>query len=420
MIHQVILNDETRNRLMDVVRLQITLLRYAVDSTGGGQMELQAYFQRREKVKDQGVKIARWIWNFHKLFVGPLKEFALEGQKEINLKRDWVDRIEAELEMFSAEPKGCIVPLDTATKWEKAGAELLQAFYEVLSESRFPPFIFSEECRVAFDRYSFLENFAKSNKNLYVCAACDEFGFQTKINSKHRAEIDHFLPKQLYPHFSCHPFNLIPICHHCNGFAKGGQDPLHDKKSNKRRPLETMLLPYRMKEATTGLELSLEVDTKQPKFNRLRTVNAPDLTTHIEVLAEIYNVPERWNESIDRIGETLFRRMRQFLRDAPGIPSGVNMNLAIMNALDQLLYYYADRDNEYCNQGKDPYAIALMWWLATLINDELEQEAGDEQSAFREGSPLLNEVSSWFGQNLEESKKRFVQARRVRNIAKSK
>lgn len=420
MIHCIDLNPETLERLTDVVRLQINLLRYGAGRSRVSQRGLQAYLKGHEKFKGQAGKVAQWVWDFPKSLVEPLEQFAWEGRRETTLKKDWVERIAAEVEMFLAGPKGRIKPPGLVTKWEQAGVKLLRAFYDVLTDSKFPPYIFSEDCKIAFDRYSFLQNFPDSNRKLYVCAACDEFGFQTRMNDEHRAEIDHFLPKQLYPHFSCHPFNLVPVCHHCNGFAKRGEDPLYDKRSKQWRPLKTMALPYRAKVEGVGSELFLEVDTRQPKFNRLRPVENHWVTSQIEVLAEIYNVPERWNENIDRIGETLFRRMRQFLRDTPSIPNGVNMQLAIMNNLDQLLYYYADRENEYCNQGKDPYAVALMWWLATLINDEVEQYAGDGQSHSPGSSALLNEVLSWFGQNLEESKKRSMKAQRVRAIVKSK
>jgi len=33
----------------------------------------------------------------------------------------------------------------------------------------------------------------------------------------------------MYPHFACHPYNLIPICYSCNSSIKGLKDPLHEK-----------------------------------------------------------------------------------------------------------------------------------------------------------------------------------------------
>lgn len=29
-------------------------------------------------------------------------------------------------------------------------------------------------------------------------------------------DLDHYIPRQLFPEFSIHPYNLIPICHKCN------------------------------------------------------------------------------------------------------------------------------------------------------------------------------------------------------------
>lgn len=54
---------------------------------------------------------------------------------------------------------------------------------------------------------------------LKVCPYCDNY-LQT-------TELDHFLPKDLFPFLSCHPDNLIPSCHDSNrGSHKGTIPPL--------------------------------------------------------------------------------------------------------------------------------------------------------------------------------------------------
>lgn len=39
-------------------------------------------------------------------------------------------------------------------------------------------------------------------------------------------DIDHYMPRSVFPEYSVHPFNLIPICHECN---KKGDIWLTDK-----------------------------------------------------------------------------------------------------------------------------------------------------------------------------------------------
>lgn len=42
-------------------------------------------------------------------------------------------------------------------------------------------------------------------------------------------DLDHYIPRQLFPEFSIHPYNLIPICHKCNN-----KKSTHWCESNKR------------------------------------------------------------------------------------------------------------------------------------------------------------------------------------------
>jgi len=40
-------------------------------------------------------------------------------------------------------------------------------------------------------------------------------------------QVDHWLPKSKYPGLSCHPKNLVPVCHRCNSReCKGEKVPL--------------------------------------------------------------------------------------------------------------------------------------------------------------------------------------------------
>jgi hypothetical protein len=54
----------------------------------------------------------------------------------------------------------------------------------------------------------------------------------------------YYLPESAYPHLACHPFNLIPVCHHCNAMIKGKANPLQGS-SRDWLSVEDIFLPYR-------------------------------------------------------------------------------------------------------------------------------------------------------------------------------
>lgn len=54
---------------------------------------------------------------------------------------------------------------------------------------------------------------------LKTCPYCNEnytYSIYDKGSGKMRAELDHFLPKSIYPFFALSFYNLIPVCHSCN------------------------------------------------------------------------------------------------------------------------------------------------------------------------------------------------------------
>lgn len=53
---------------------------------------------------------------------------------------------------------------------------------------------------------TWIEDLRKKHK-LTSCPMCGGSGVTT---------LDHFLPKEVYPEFSCFPYNLVPSCSHCN------------------------------------------------------------------------------------------------------------------------------------------------------------------------------------------------------------
>ncbi|GLV59813.1 hypothetical protein KDH_66370 [Dictyobacter sp. S3.2.2.5] len=333
-------------------------------------------------------------------------------------RTDWFERIRKEIDMllehdnsgqiivqsfFVEEKKIQACKKQDAPKWQQRASEFFLYFYKMYAggDAKLPEEIFSDPKAQPFGRQELLDLFINENKGLEICAICDQARYYTEGQKKKYSILDHYFPKEAYPHFSCHPYNLIPICHTCNSSIKGTKDPLHDEKG-KPRPLQKRSLPYRHNlTAQVYLEVSPGVDDQLINIGPLRAkynVNAEDpaLQQAIELLKEIYQLPDLWskdNQSI-RIHDILFRRMRHFLDNGRVLQHGTQVDTEIYNILRYLLYYLA-----YEDQRRDPFGFALTWMLASYL-----KEKDVPKSATWRG--LRDEINSWFGQSLEKSQER--------------
>src|SRR5262249_30975367 len=112
-----------------------------------------------------------------------------------------------------------------------------------------------------------------------------------------------------------------------------------------------------------------------------------DLRQSIAAFSDVYKIPQRWQGKVNAIGENLFRRIRQFLRYGWHIPADETMPHTLLSALDHLLC------DLYENQGKEPFAFAMTWWLAPLINQEVEPSTNDPAHPMPQLSALLQALS---------------------------
>lgn len=389
MIYQVHLAELIRKRLTDVVMLQLRLLRYAAST---GMLDISScanYVDRCARFRGRGSQIVTWLWKGSRNRRGLLEKFA---QGPVAEKQEWSRRLFREALAFLRNPMGPITPYISkgAAPWQNAGADFLHSFYEALRDSGLPGYLFSEPGAAPFHRQNFLAGFQYMNQGLTICAICDELKWCTKTGDFILADIEHYLPKSLYPHLACHPFNLLPICHNCN-LLKRNADPLKGR-SNIRRSLENIFLPYREPGlgSKTYLHVRLGKSYASTELGPLRLRTATDLRQRIEAFGDVYRVPKRWQEQIDEIGEKLFRRIGQFLQAGGGIPQGRNMPQALLAALDLLFYFFSHED-----QGKEPFAFAMVWWIAALINHEVEPATQNPSHDMPQISALLQEISTW-------------------------
>jgi hypothetical protein len=387
MIHQVHLPELTRRRLTDVVMLQLRLLYYAASTATLDAASCAQYLDRHTRFRGRGVQIATWLWRAPKRRE-PLETFAQGPTLE---KREWSQRLAREALAFLRNPIGPMAHHvhTTAFAWQNAGAMFLRNFYnDLCAPSGFPGYLFSEAGASPFRRQDFLAEFKDVNWALYVCAACDESGYHTVVDGSILTDIEHYLPRSRYPHLACHPFNLLPICHPCN-LQKHNADPLKGTSSTPRI-LEDILLPYREPglRSQAYLQVRLGKTEGSTRLGQLRPRTATDLRQKIAALGDVYRVPARWQGQINTIGETLFRRMRQFLRSGRSLPSDDTRWQTLLDMLDQLLYDLFEA------QGKEPFGFAMTWWLATLLKHEVEPATHNPSHPMLQVDAILQAIST--------------------------
>ncbi len=383
MMHAAVLPDISKTRLTEALFLQLRLLQWAAAATEVTEEACRAWLQGASRYRDRATDIASWVWRSDKRY-GPLQRFAGNSGEA---KRAWVEALTEEACRLLRCPRGGLQPFDEqrAEQWQKEGAAFLRRFYDDFRGAGFPRELFRNSSDGAFTGQEFLDAFLRENDRLCVCPACDESSFYTVARGGIRAEIDHFLPKSAYPHLAIHPFNLVPLCHDCNSWTKGDRDPLAD--AGGQRKLEEIWLPYRERGLSGRTYLVVETNAQRPR-TQLGPIHPREpsvLPSWIESLHALFDLPERWGNRVDTIGEKLFRRMRSYVR----VPSSSMAELSQKEAkglLEELLAIMHEED-----LGREPDVFAMLWWLAKLVQEEF----GLPGEVSEAGGPLVEELRDW-------------------------
>lgn len=478
MIHDLVLPSLTRERLLAITELQITLLEYAITdediSVDNGHTACTNYLNKKTPFfKGYGEQIAQAIWR-SSIRVELLRDFSLSFRSSKNpqleydnmvFKNAWLKRIRDEIENIEASKEDLfkvhyfygngiksikvttsqqrtnpqkyenIIPL-----WQQKAGEFFLSFYKMYlerSEQPFPPAFFPCGTSDKFGRQEMLRAFRNCNEDLHICPACDESGYYTISDERIFTTLDHYFPKDVYPHFACHPYNLIPTCYTCNSSIKGLKDPLHATLGEDGPGyLHKGAMPYssiinRKENIYLEVDLSKGIDAirivgLQPS-QKLNDAEKQGLRSNLEILQRVYDIPGRWSKEIqdkqktvdgemevvgvaaDRVSEALFRRMRHFLGQGKDIMSGNHMVDELSNVLSLLLYYLSEED-----RYKDPLTVPMLWILAALLAQENQQlqtilDLKNKGAISNERHLIpaaLNEVLSWCGQNNLEREKR--------------
>lgn len=403
MIHTAKLPAITLQRLKEIVYLQITLLKWASTEEELSEENCREWLQQRKRFRSHAEKITQWVWQAEKTRRDPLVEYAKGPATE---KGTWSKALCHEALLLFQKSHGSIEITPQNEAWQKAGTQFLQHFYNDFRKSGFPRCLFSAADGRSFAGQDFLKAFLSENKHLCVCPACDESQFFTYGRNTIRSEIDHYFPKSLYPHLSCHPFNLVPLCNLCNARLKGNRDPL--KGPNGRRKLEDIWLPYRDSGlfCQTYLETTLTSPIGCTIFQRISGRSGTNLRDKIEALGELFDLPSRWDKKKHEVGEKLFRRMRNYF-SAYYTSSSKNMVYEIIAQLDELLFIFHEEE-----LAKEPFVYPMIWLLAKLINEELRINELEEP----EQTPLLREISAWLETKRQNAYQWQAEGRKIRGV----
>lgn len=376
MLHALELARSIQDTLAEALKTQFRLLEYAAATTAPDQAACAKFVAAAPGLQSRGNAAAAWVWA-SKARREPLQDFAKHGKARKKARWVRVRRQEAE-EMLRGIP-AALTPLPRdAPEWQKAGGKFLESFYDALGGAGIPGEMLGRDRN--YTRHDFLEAFSNENKNLHVCAFCDEARIGTRRKGQLYADIDHFFPKSIYPHLSIHPYNLVPACHSCNSGVKGQTDPLFVDGQPRLAPA-ALALPYRCKgfAASTRLMVNLKVWRRgEPPFTlQGRRGGAP--ASQIDGLARTVQIPGRWNDptTANEIGETAFRRLRQFVQARPEFAD--TRSESLLKKLDELLGLLRDE-----NLGRDPLSLPIKWLLANIAQSAHDDPEGAE--------PLLIEI----------------------------
>jgi hypothetical protein len=417
MLYQVQKLRDALRFLTDIVALQISVLEAVSQDARAADLEsgkLAEYLQTKRRFnipggQDRSQRIAEWVLGKQNLFTS-LQSFS-EGPEA---KRDFVTDIKKDVILLFRpyeEESFQVACSDEDEDWKQGAKDFLYAFYDIWSNTGFSnylfshpyepkqyPYLFSHRRDLNYKRVHFTAEFAFRNYGLYVCVMCDGSAYKTETEKQVHTSIEHFFPRSIYPHLSCHPFNLIPICSACNSYIKGPADPL--KPGEAEITVQDLVLPYQ----GVGLSQLTYIDfpsrenrnraenhIEHPLTAKFQAFNDVELGKRLEVIDHLYKVEERWDRSLDEIGEQAFRRISQFFALSL-IPGNSTSDTDDLEKALKILIALMERDN----WGRDPFGIPVTWTLKYYL-DQLER-LGEE-------APIWQIMRIWGGKNsrLEQS-----------------
>lgn len=440
MIHPVQLPEETEVYLRQIVDLQIGILECVVDlSPNFCLSDLQASLAKRREFKDRAEVVAKWI-ETHPSIRKSLQAFA-EDPVPIEDKRKLAEQMRRDIQRlyqgYCDETLEYHFPqTQPIADYERAAREFLLAFYEQLQRG-FDKSLFTEN-PAKYDRFG-RQQFLAACRDSWprVCVICDTHLPTEIVRGEHSSSIEHYFPKSIYPHLSCHPYNLLPICSQCNQ-AHSDRDPLA-APNGARRTLSEVFLPYRGETVRQagGIKLDWREPSSCPKIEQSKSIPAFVLAPKLdddtfpkrcEVLSVLYDIPCRWQHDMHIIGSTLWRRIKHFFHAADTsldrlikekhffhvADTSLDRPIKEIEELQKLLTEVGLDSSEFFRKmvklleysladlGKEPHGCMIAWSLAYYVV-KLEREnsvnprpPGQHISEHEEVEEILQTARVWY------------------------
>lgn len=376
MIHEVRLAHETKYYLWQITHLQIHVLACAVQlQSNFTEQDLQTALKHKMS-QQRAMRVANWICKHRDTREG-LQTFVTGTQCE---RQDLVKSMQQDvLRLYCGQLNKtlecCFADDRHLPAYQKGAKQFLLSFYEQLSNG-IPTDILASNPRKysRYGREQFFNAYEKANPRQSVCAICDEHRPITIIRGHVHSNIEHYFPKSVYPHLACHPYNLIPICDACNS-AHLDRDPLNSGNHTRRTLLE-VFLPYRNETVLTHGTVKFEwvQANESPALSIItRDTNVSNLFhARMQAFSEIYDIPQRWQRQIHRIGEQLWRQMIAFSRAEFNRDRSLDI-FNVKSGLEQLLHYLFE------DLKSNSWNYVLIWYLGHLLITEIEANFKNQQ-----------------------------------------
>lgn len=171
---------------------------------------------------------------------------------------------------------------------DKDLAAALNDFFKSMYTNVLKQSAVKKECGDLDEHYDSFETTNKTGK----CPFCGLNDIKSPL-VRVRDAYDHYLPKDIYPFNSVNFKNLVPACNTCNSSYKLANDPVFNKKLNKKR---RAFYPF----AAAKPDIQIAVQVKGLDFNDPRKNDiglAIQSATHQEELdswREVYGMDERY------------------------------------------------------------------------------------------------------------------------------
>lgn len=359
MLHNLML--PTYNQLMDrVVQFQKEFIAFICDAHTPPKPGLQDYSQAF-----QSDEIARWIESWMPRKMNGSNESYYQHLCKLldylrlhpDLRQNLSDAFDHDIAYFDALKRNntcfiffCMTQAKLKRRQEirKLLDPFMIAFYEDLFTRGFSPV-------AAIDKKAFRDMFWAANP-LTVCPACDG----PRVDSPY--EIDHFLPKALYPFLSMHPTNLIPICPQCNRREKGMKDPLDHMLQD---PLMYTFHPFE-KPALKEIKIRVYRDTVARECHVKIEEKDGSVSKRIKQLNALFGLERRWKDVLKEAIDTLIFTMQG--QAGRKNASGISAEDIVYEVLQTIL------DGEDKKIGREPNYLVRRCYAYYAINDQDEKE----------------------------------------------